>query len=73
MLKSLPGNASTSTIEQGKTVHNEGKIRWLERKYSNIFSENNQLVALLALQSVRPVQRIHWIMYFFNSFLIENI
>ena len=33
MLKSLPGNASTSTIEQGKTAHNEGKIRWRE----NIF------------------------------------
>ena len=27
-LKSLPGNASTSTIEQGETAHNEGKIRW---------------------------------------------
>ena len=49
MLKSLPGNASTSTIEQGKTAHNEGEIRWRENIF--IFSKKikNLLLRLLAL------------------------
>ena len=69
MLKSLPGNASTSTIEQGKTAHNEGKIRWRENIF--IFSPGTSTCCLAGFT-------VGWSslldnVFFFNSFLIENI